>query len=70
MSSVESSGQWRHNLPLAVLNYKKSNHSNIYCELSEVFHGRIPCDVLDHKLGFQSQQAIPAYDGIRSRITT
>ena len=38
-------------LPLAVLNYNTTYHSSIGCEPSKVFHGRIPNNVLDHKLG-------------------
>ena len=40
------------NLPLAVLNYTTTYHSSIGCEPSKVFHGRIPYNVLDHKLGY------------------
>ena len=51
MASGEYRRQWHNYLPLAVLNYNTTYHSSIGCEPSKVFHGRIPFNVLDHKLG-------------------
>ena len=51
MASGECRRQWHKYLPLAVLNYNTTYHSSIGCEPSKVFHGRIPFNVLDHKLG-------------------
>ena len=51
MASGEYRRQWHEYLPLAVLNYNTTYHSSIGCEPSKVFHGRIPFNVLDHKLG-------------------
>ena len=51
MASMEYRRQWHNYLPLAVLNYNTTYHSSIGCEPSKVFHGRIPFNVLDHKLG-------------------
>ena len=51
MASGEYRRQWHKYLPLAVLNYNTTYHSSIGCDLSKVFHGRIPYKVLDHKLG-------------------
>ena len=51
MASGEYRRQWHKYLPLAVLNYNTTYHSSIGCEPSKVFHGRIPYNVLDHKLG-------------------
>ena len=51
MASGEYRRQWHNYLPLAVLNYNTTYHSSISCEPSKVFHGRIPYNVLDHKLG-------------------
>ena len=51
MASGEYRRQWHKYLPLAVLNYNTTYHSSIGCEKSKVFHGRIPFNVLDHKLG-------------------
>ena len=51
MASGEYRRQWHKYLPLAVLNYNTTYHSSIGGEPSKVFHGRIPYNVLDHKLG-------------------
>ena len=51
MASGEYRRQWHKYLPLAVLNYNTTYHSSIGCEPSKVFHGRIPYNVLDLKLG-------------------
>ena len=51
MASGEYRRQWHKYLPLAVLNYNTTYHSSIGCKPSKVFHGRIPYNVLDHKLG-------------------
>ena len=51
MASGEYRRQWHKYLPLAVLNYNTTYHSSIGCEPSKVFHGRIPFNVIDHKLG-------------------
>ena len=51
MASGEYCRQWHKYLPLAVHNYNTTYHSSIGCEPSKVFHGRIPYNVLDHKLG-------------------
>ena len=50
MASGEYRRQWHKYLPLAVLNYNTTYHASIGCEPSKVFHGRIPYNVLDHKL--------------------
>ena len=56
MASGEYRRQWHKYLPLAVLNYNTTYHSSIGCEPSKVFHGRIPFNVLDHKLGNNPNQ--------------
>ena len=47
---------WHKYIHIAVLNYNTSYHTSIDCEPSRVFHGRIPHNVLDLKLGISSQQ--------------
>ena len=39
-------------LPLAVLNHNTTYHASLGCEPSRVFHGRIPHNILDYKLGY------------------
>ena len=50
MASGEYRRQWHRYLPLAVLNYNTTYYSSTGCEPSNVFHGRIPYNVLDHNL--------------------
>ena len=51
MAFGEYRRQWNKYLPLAVLNHKTSYHASIGCEPTSVFRGRIPYNILDHKLG-------------------
>ena len=51
MASGEHRRQRHKYLPLAVLNYSTTYHSSLGCKPSKVIHGRIPHNVLDHKLG-------------------
>ena len=37
-------------MPLAVLNHNTSYHTSIGCEPTRAFHGRVPYNILDHKL--------------------
>ena len=54
---------WHQFVPTATLNYNTTYHSAIGCEPSRVFHGRIPYNVLDLKLGpKQNQQPNPTTD--------
>ena len=45
-------------LPLAVLNHNTSYHASIGCEPTRVFHGRIPYNILDQKLGNNPNERI------------
>ena len=47
---------WHKYINIAVLNYNTSYHTSIGCEPSRVFHGRIPYNILDLKLGNRPQQ--------------
>ena len=58
MASGEYRRQWHKYLPLAVLNYNTSYHSTLGCELSRIFHGRIPYNILDHKLGLNPNPTV------------
>ena len=53
MASGEYKKQWPKYLPIAILNYNRTYHSSIDCEPSQVFHGRVPHNILDHKLGLR-----------------
>ena len=50
MASGEYRKQWHKYLPIAILNYNTTYHSSTDCEPSRVFHGRVPHNILDHKL--------------------
>ena len=47
---------WHKQVSIAVLNYNTSYHAGIGCEPSRVFHGRIPYNVLDIKMGIIPQK--------------
>ena len=47
---------WHKYINIAVLNYNTSYHTSIGCDPSRVFHGRIPYNILDLKLGIRPQQ--------------
>ena len=50
---------WHKYISIAVLNYNTSYHSSIGCEPSRVFHGRIPYNILDLKMGIHPQKISP-----------
>ena len=52
----ERRSMWHKYVHIAVLNHNTSYHSSIGCEPSRVFHGRIPYNVLDLKLGIRPQR--------------
>ena len=56
ISCREHRRQWHKYLALAVLNHNTSYHASTGCEPTRVFHGRIPCNILDHKLGINTNE--------------
>ena len=48
----EFRNNWHRFLPLAVLNHNTTYHATLGCKPSRVFHGRIPHNILDYKLGY------------------
>ena len=50
---------WHKYVSIAVLNYNTSYHASIGYEPSRVFHGRIPYNILDLKMGIRPQQIPP-----------
>ena len=48
----EFRNNWHRFHPLAVLNHNTTYHATLGCEPSRVFHGRIPHNILDYKLGY------------------
>ena len=58
MACGEYRRQWQRYLPLAVLSHNTSYHANIGCEPTRVFRGRVPYNILDHKLGNKLNEQI------------
>ena len=58
MASGEYRWQWHKYLPLAVLNYNTSYHTSIGCEWTRFFHGRLPYNILDLKIGLNPNEKI------------
>ena len=50
---------WHKYVSIAVLNCNTSYHASVGCEPSRVFHGRIPYNILDLKMGFRPQKIPP-----------
>ena len=63
MASGDYRRQWHKHLPLPVLNYNTTFHVTLGCEPSRIFHGRIPYNILDHKLGLNpNPKVLPTTD--------
>ena len=63
MASGDYRRQWHKCLPLTVLNYNTTYHATLGCEPSRIFHGRIPYNILDHKLGLNpNPKVLPTRD--------
>ena len=52
---------WHNYVCIAVLDYNTSYYASIGCEQSRVFHGRIPYNILDLKMGIRPHK-IPSPD--------
>ena len=46
---------WHEYVQIAVMNYNTSYHGSLGCEPSTLFHGRIPYNILDMKLGLKPE---------------
>ena len=68
MASGKYRRQWHKYLPLAVLNYNTTYHSSIGCEPSRIFHGRIPYNILDHRLGLNPNPKILLTTGFAEEL--
>ena len=53
ISTGERRSMWHKHVQIAVMNYNTTYHETLKCEPSTVFHGRIPYNVLDLKLGIK-----------------
>ena len=64
----EQRSLWHIYISIAVLNYNTSYHSSIGCEPSRVFHGRIPYNILDLKMGIRPQKISPPDSEIAQEV--
>ena len=53
ISTGQRRSMWFKYVQIAVMNYNTTHHETLGCELFTVFHGRIPYNVLDLKLGIK-----------------
>ena len=61
IETCERRSLWHKNVSVAVLHYNTSYHASIGCKPSRVFHGCIPYNILDIKMGIRPQK-IPSLD--------
>ena len=59
ITTGERRSLWHKYVSIAVLDYNTSYHASIGCEPSRVFHGRLPYNILDIKLGIRPQEVPP-----------
>ena len=64
----ELRSMWHRYVNIAVLNYNTSYHTSIGCELGRVFHGRVPYNVLDLKIGIRPQRRPSLYSQIAEDV--
>ena len=53
ISTAERRSMWHKYVQIAVMNYNTSYHKSLGCDPTKVFHGRIPYNILDIKLGLK-----------------
>ena len=56
ISTGERRSIWRKYVQIAVMNYNTSYHESLGCEPTTVFHGRIPYNILDIRLGLKPKK--------------
>ena len=59
IETAERRSLWHKYVSIAVPNYNTSYHASIGCEPSRVFHGRIPYNIPDLKMGIRPQKIPP-----------
>ena len=55
LSTGERRSMWHKYVQIAVMNYNTSYHESLGCQPTTVFHGRIPYNILDIKLGLKPE---------------
>ena len=64
----EFRNNWHKFLPLAVLNHNTNYHATLGCEPTRVFHGRIPHNILDFKLGYNPNSRFPPQTEVAEEV--
>ena len=67
-ATSEFRNNWHKFLPLAVLNHNTTYHASLGCEPTRVFHGRIPHNILDYKLGYNPNPRYTPHSDIAEEI--
>ena len=68
ISTGERRSMWHKYVQIAVMNYNTTYHETLGCEPSTVFHGRIPYNVLDLKLGIKPKWKITPNSDIAEQL--
>ena len=73
ISTGQRKSMWHKHVQIAVMNHNTTYHESIGCEPSTVFHGRIPYNALDLKLGikpqWQQQRNTELADQLQKQLT-
>ena len=68
ISTGERRSMWHKYVQIAVMNYNTTYHETLGCEPSTVFHGRIPYNVLDLKLGIKPKWKTTPHSDIAEQL--
>ena len=68
ISTGERRSMWHKYVQIAVMNYNTSYHESLGCEPPTVFHGRIPYNILDIKLGLKPEWKKDATDDLTDAL--
>ena len=70
ISTGERRSMWHKYVQIAVMNYNTSYHESLGCEPTTVFHGRIPYNILDIKLGLEPEWKKDANEDLTDELQT
>ena len=68
ISTGERRSMWHKYVQIAVMNFNTTYHETLGCEPSTVFHGRIPYNVLDLKLGIKPKWKTTPHSDIAEQL--
>ena len=67
-STGERRSMWHKYVQIAVMNYNTSYHESLGCQPTTVFHGRIPYNILDIKLGLKPEWKKEANENLTDEL--